>query len=187
MTSTVRTAYRVNRLLVACATLAIAAAALAPQKARAQAVPVGAFQGTILSATNASQNITKPGVEETITITNSTATINWNATDNNFLPNGNKATFTSSSGITDYTVLNRITPVDGGQIQLNGTLLSTLQGTATKGGNIWFYSPSGIMVGSTAKFDVGGLLLTSISPTLSSNDATGFSASFSRGDGDGGP
>ena len=35
-------------------------------------------------------------------------------------------------------------------------------------------------------FDVGGLLLTSISPTLNSNDASGFSASFSPAEGDGG-
>src|SRR5690348_17587984 len=42
--------------------------------------------------------------------------------------------------ITDYTVLNRITPAGGaGSIQLNGSVLATLQGTSTKGGNIWFY------------------------------------------------
>jgi len=162
MKPTVRPAYRTRgKLFISCATLAIATVISTPQKARAQAAPVGAFQGTISSSTNASQNITTPGVAETITVSNSTATIDWTATNNNFLPDGNTATFTSASGVTDYTVLNRITPVEGGQIQLNGTLLSTLQGTATKGGNIWFYSPSGIMVGSTAKFDVGGLLLTS--------------------------
>jgi filamentous hemagglutinin family protein len=186
----VRTAYRSTnrRLLMSCATLALATAALAPQKARAQsAPPIGAFQGTISSSTNVSQNVTTPGVAETITVTNSSATIDWSATNNNFLPDGNIATFTSSSGITDYTVLNRITPVAGGQIQLNGRVISTLQGNAdTTGGNIWFYSPSGIVVGSSAKFDVGGLLLTSLTPNLISNSVNGFSASFSRGDGDGG-
>jgi filamentous hemagglutinin family protein len=180
---TASTAYRsVNRkLLISCASLAIAAAAVAPQKARAQA-----FNGTISSSTNASQ--TSAGANtETITVTNSTATINWNATSNNFLPDGNTATFTSASGVTDYTVLNRITPIEGAQIQLNGNVISTLEGTAATGGNVWFYSPGGIVVGASAKFDVGGLLLTSISPTLNSNDAYGFSASFSPAAGDGGP
>src|SRR3954452_17438075 len=91
----VRPAYRAtnHRLLISCATLALATAALAPQKARAQSAPppIGAFQGTVSSSTNASQNVTTPGVAETITVTNSSATIDWRATNNNFLSDGNTA------------------------------------------------------------------------------------------------
>src|SRR4051812_37264048 len=152
-----------RKLMISCAAMALAVAAV-PQKARAQAAPPGAFQGTISSSTNASQTTLGTGTE-TITVTNSTATINWTASNNNFLPSGNTATFTSSSGITDYTVLNRVTPADAlNPIQLNGHVISTLQGSSTIGGNVWFYSPSGIIVGASAVFDVGGLLLTSLSP-----------------------
>jgi filamentous hemagglutinin family protein len=163
-----------HTLLMSCATMAIA---VAPQKAEAQSA-VGAFQGTITSSPDATQTITTPGVAETITVNSPTATINWNATSNDFLPEGNTATFTSADGIADYTVLNRIVPVEGGQIQLNGSVISTLQGNASAtGGNIWFYSPSGFVVGAHATFDVGGLLLTSLDPSFSTN-ANGFSASF---------
>ncbi|MBA3668423.1 MAG: hypothetical protein H0W65_12015, partial [Sphingomonas sp.] len=175
-----------SALLISCASLALATALLAPQQARASAAPQGAFQGTISSSSNASQTALGHGTE-TITVTGSSATINWNARSNVFLPVGNTATFTSSSGLTDYTVLNRVVPIDPlAPIQLNGHVISTLEGSSTIGGNIWFYSPSGIVVGSKAVFDVGGLLLTSLSPTLNSNSATGFNASFSKQTGDGG-
>ena len=171
-----------NALLRSCATVAVTTAALTAQQAGAQA-----FNGTPTTSTGTiAYNRATPGVE-TITVGTGSASINWNATNNDFLPNGNTATFTSTNGITNYTVLNRIVPVSGGQIQLNGNVIATLQGTTAKGGNVWFYSPSGIMVGATATFDVGGLMLTSINPTLISNGAGGFSASFAPLTGDGGP
>lgn len=82
-----------------------------------------------------------------------------------FQTGGTTANFTDS-GIngTDYTVLNRIVPVDGtgnptsSTIQFDGTVNSTLAGGT--GGNVWFYSPNGVIVGSTATFNVGGLVLT---------------------------
>ena len=166
-------------LMISCATLAVATAALAPQKARAQA-----FNGTATGSTN----VSVPSLStNTIVVTDQTATINWTATSNDFLPAANTATFTSSGGITDYTILNRVTPADSlNPIQLNGNVIATLEGTSTIGGNVWFYSPSGIVVGADANFDVGGLLLTSINPTLISNDASGFSATFAPATGDGG-
>ncbi|MEO7277847.1 MAG: hypothetical protein ABIW33_07485, partial [Sphingomicrobium sp.] len=176
-----------NALMLSCASLAVATAGLMPQKAEAQTAPTGAFQGSF-SGTNASQTITGTGTE-TITVTGPTATIDWNPTDSaigggtiDFLPSGNVATFQGSS---DYTVLNRVVPTDPSRaIGLNGSIQSFIG--ANQGGNIWFYSPGGIVVGATATFDVGGLLLTSLVPTLSSNDANGFSASFTRATGGGG-
>jgi filamentous hemagglutinin family protein len=168
--------------MFSCAAAALASVLVQPSEAKAQTAPTGAFQGDITGTIGVvSQNRTS-STTETITVGSSTATIQWAATNNNFLPVGNTATFTSSAGLTDYTVLNRIAPADGSTpIQLNGTVVSTLQGTSSIGGNIWFYSPSGILVGSGAVFDVGSLLLTTLDPGPEwAADADGFSASFSQ-------
>src|SRR6185503_6979002 len=102
MIQTAQPAYRAtrNKLLISCATVAIATMAVMPQKARAQAAPQGAFRGGI---TSDSGNVTRTPVTdttETITIDGNLATINWNPTgqintDGNmvFLPDGNVATF----------------------------------------------------------------------------------------------
>ncbi|NRD91089.1 hypothetical protein C8024_19000 [Sphingopyxis sp. BSNA05] len=78
------------------------------------------------------------------------------------LPAGRTLRFVSNG--LDYTVLNRILPVataDGRLVQFNGLVESfvDLAGT-TSGGNIWFYSPGGIIAGATSRFDVGSLVLT---------------------------
>jgi len=177
-------AYRLNRqkLLISCATLAIAAVALAPQRAKAQA-----FQGSPTTAAGTvSYSRQTPG-SETITIGSNTATINWAPSDVqgagnvNFLPAGNTATYLGGANLTDFTVLNRIVPTDVSRtIEFNGTVLSKLA-TGGTGGNIWFYSPGGILVGSQASFDVGGLLLTSIDlPNGFTTGTNSFSTSFSK-------
>ncbi|MEQ1689469.1 MAG: hypothetical protein ABL874_12935, partial [Sphingopyxis sp.] len=80
-----------------------------------------------------------------------------------FLPVGRAARFT---GFADFTVLNRIIPVDGNDmpiarmIALNGTITSDLFGQQP-GGNVWFYSPGGILVGATGVINVGSLVLSS--------------------------
>jgi filamentous hemagglutinin family protein len=171
-----------QKLFISCATIAIAVAALAPQKARAQA-----FQGSpTTSAGTVSYNRATAG-SETITIGTSTATINWAPTavqgtgNINFLPAGNTATYQGATGLTDFTVLNRIVPNDAARtIELNGTVLSKLSGGAT-GGNVWFYSPGGIVIGAQAVFDVGGLLLSSIDlPNGFSTSDDGFFGSFTK-------
>ena len=171
-----------HKLLISCATIAIAAAALAPQRARAQA-----FQGT---PTTAAGSVTfdraTPG-SETVTINSSTATINWAPTDAQgtgtiaFLPAGNIATYQGATGLADFTVLNRIVPTDATRsIQFDGSVFSKLAGGAT-GGNVWFYSPGGIVVGANAVFDVGGLLLSSIDlPNGFTTSSNGFAATFSK-------
>ena len=167
--------------------LSCAAAALAAQPARAQlAPPTGAFRGSIGSTSGTVTRTPLTNTTETITVGSPTATINWTPTDTaqgggtiDFLPNGNVATFTSAPGVTDYTVLNRIVPTDATRpIGLNGQVISTLQGTSATGGRIWFYSPGGIVVGATAVFDVGSLLLTTNDVSNLTTNGGGFSATF---------
>ncbi|MGN6059172.1 MAG: hypothetical protein ACTHOI_11395, partial [Sphingomicrobium sp.] len=169
-------------LMMSCASAALATAALWPQAARAQA-----FQGSITSSTGSVTRSMPSTTTETLTIGTSTATINWSTNPQqgggpiNFLPAGNTATFTSTPGLADYTVLNRILPAGGQAIALNGHVISTLQGTNATGGNVWFFSPGGIVIGATAVFDVGGLLLTTNNVTNFGTTATGFNASFATG------
>ncbi|GAA4643337.1 hypothetical protein GCM10023115_12970 [Pontixanthobacter gangjinensis] len=96
-----------------------------------------------------------------------TAIINWDTfiagTAGNtvtFLGAGGKLGFTSS--LSDYTVLNRLfTGRLDSAIRIDGTVTSTVNGGAATGGNVWFYSPGGIIIGSQGAFNVGGLMLTS--------------------------
>jgi filamentous hemagglutinin family protein len=61
--------------------------------------------------------------------------------------------------VQDYIVLNRILPQDNSRaIALNGTITSTVN--EARGGQVWFYSPGGILVGKDAIINVGSLLLT---------------------------
>src|SRR6476661_7677514 len=184
MSSAQFAAYRLKRhkLLISCATLAIAAAALTPTRARAQA-----FQGTpTTSAGTITFDRATAGIE-TINVGSTTATINWAPTDVqgtgniNFLPQGSTATYQGAAGLNGFTVLNRIVPSDTTRmIELNGTILSKLDGGAT-GGNVWFYSPGGILVGQNAVIDVGSILLTSVDlPNGFTTSNSGFTASFSK-------
>jgi hypothetical protein len=102
----------------------------------------------------------------------------------NILPGGRTLRFVSNG--TNYTVLNRILPqvtADGRPVQFNGAVESFLDlGATTPGGNIWFYSPGGIIAGATSTFDVGSLVLTTnnidtISSTMSFNGVAGSSSS----------
>src|SRR5205085_9535465 len=151
------------------------------QKARAQA-----FVGNPTTANGAvTYDRTGHAGTETITVNSNTATINWDPTGTVtsdgtivFLPAGNTATFTNGASVTDFTALNRINT--GVPIELNGNVISQLQsasGTAT-GGHVWFYSPGGIIVGASAVFNVGGLLLTTNDPLTSDQTATGFTGNF---------
>ena len=171
-------ASKCSALLMSCTAATLA---FAPQGARAQA-----FQGTISSSTGSVTRASTTSTSETITIGSTKAIINWSPTDTqkgggtiDFLPSGNSATFTSTPGVTDYTVLNRIIPADAARpIALNGHVISTLQGTTAIGGKVWFYSPGGIVIGGSAVFDVGGLLLTADDVSNLTTGATGFSGAF---------
>jgi hypothetical protein len=111
-----------------------------------------------------------PGVE-TVTLDSPSAIIRWvpNVAGNpiDFLPAGRVATFINGNNTGDFAVLNRIqTDVP---IQFNGIVISRLQdpalGTSVPGGTVIFEGPNGIIVGQTALFDVGNLVLTSLTVT----------------------
>ncbi|MDZ4308632.1 hypothetical protein, partial [Allopontixanthobacter sp.] len=97
----------------------------------------------------------------------SSAIINWTTNaagtaggEVTFLGAGQQLNFTSALG--DYTVLNRIfTPTVDAAVRIDGTVASnTFSGSGT-GGNIWFYSPGGLIIGASSVFNVGSLVLTS--------------------------
>ncbi len=159
-----------NRLMTGGAMgMAIGALMLAPHMARAQtSVPGGqAFQGNA-QVVSGGATVVQTATQDTITVTTQQAVINWTPNDRtgsgtiDFLPEGLRGLFT---GDANFTVLNRIIPVDGNDIPiarmiaLNGIIDSQVGGQ--QGGNVWFYSPGGILVGGTSVINVGSLLLTS--------------------------
>jgi filamentous hemagglutinin family protein len=151
---------RRDRFQFAAAPAVIAAALLFTRKP----VAAQAFLGTPTVVLGTVGRTTGPGTE-TITVDSAQATINWLPTDTgsggppiNFLPGGNSVTFESGVGV-PYTVLNRIIAADPTRaIALNGLVSSDPIG------NVWFYAPGGLLIGGTAQFDVGGLLLTANDP-----------------------
>lgn len=157
-----------SRKLVSASGMAIATAMLSHAPlARAQSFQANA---TVLGGTVTITN-TVPGVTS-VDVNSNSAVINWIPTDTatgggpiNFQASGT-ATFTGTSGSgQDFAVLNRIIPVDFTRpVQFNGTVNSEIDisGSTFPGGTIFFYSPGGIILGSTANFDVGSLALTTL-------------------------
>ncbi|MEQ5787384.1 hypothetical protein J3454_05705 [Erythrobacter sp. NFXS35] len=163
-----------SRLLVGCGSsaLALALALGLPQRAEAQAINA---TGDV-TVGSASINDLDPG-QTTISVFSETAVINWTPDEVNgdaldFLPTGTTAIFEAGEGQLNFAVLNRILPSTNGNIVvIDGTVLSRIfdvSGNAVPGGFIAFYSPTGILIGSNATFDVGSLLLT----TLDTADAS---------------
>lgn len=121
-----------------------------------------------------SVNVTTPDSTTTnIGIGSSRAVIQWNVASNAtpFQPAATTANyFWSGSGTSNYTVLNIINNQDTANpvIAFNGTVNAFSSGIGTgTGGQIWFYNPGGIIVGSTGRFNVGSLMLTTIAPFYS--------------------
>lgn len=143
---------------------------LMPSMASAQAI-----QATDSVQSGVVERIITGSTTETIEVSSDTAVIDWtpledgqgNALD--FLPTGHEVTFENGSVVTDFAVLNRILPSTNGDIAVfDGTVISRLNGTP--GGTVAFYSPTGILVGSNALFDVGNLILTTLDVNLASFD-----------------
>jgi filamentous hemagglutinin family protein len=153
--------------LLCCASVAAVALGLgAPRQARAQA-----FQGVPTIASGDASVST--GANTTDVLVNSDqVVIDWKAAATgsgaiDFLPAGATATFQNDLYFTGttFTVLNRILPVDpltgaavNQAIAFNGTVQSQINGVTA--GNVWFYSPNGIIAGPTSVFNVGSLVLT---------------------------
>lgn len=171
-----------SNLLLGCGAAALAIAlAATPERAHAQA-----FQATETVQSGAAVRINTGTGTETIEVSSPTAIIDWvpdedaggNALD--FLPTGNTATFqngTSQNGTSspDFAVLNRVLPATNENVTVfDGTVISQLfdtSGSPSPGGTVVFYSPTGILVGDNAVFDVGNLLLTTLDPDPVSFDS----------------
>ncbi len=136
-----------------------------------------AFQGTP-TVQFGDASINSNAFVDTISVSTNQVVIDWlpndmaiNGADLDFLPAANTANFeTAISGPANYTVLNRIIPVDNTRpIILNGTITSQVRvggGPLMPGGSVWFYAPGGIVIGGTAVIDVGGLFLTTADPIV---------------------
>jgi hypothetical protein len=145
---------------------------LAPQRAEAQAINAS---GSVVQGSAVIIDST-PG-QTTVDVASPTAVIDWTPTEDaggnalDFLPTGTTALFQSGQ-LTDFAVLNRILPSTNGNIVvINGSVLSRvndISGQQVAGGFVAFYSPTGILIGSTATFDVGRLLLTTLDPDVQS-------------------
>ena len=134
-----------NRLMASGAMgMAIGALMLAPQMARAQVTAPGgqSFQGNA-QVVSGGATVVQSATQDTITVTTPQAVINWTPNDRtgtgtiDFLPEGLRGLFT---GDADFTVLNRIIPLDGSDIPvarmiaLNGIIDSQVGGQ--QGGSI---------------------------------------------------
>ena len=162
---------------------AVALASVPTAEAQAQSIPVAPRASTTVAAQgtptveSGGVSISQGSVTDQITVSTSTAIINWNTLDTatfdttsdyvNFLPTGTNLQFAGPGA--DYAVLNRIfsAPDSAGDfrgIAFGGNVTSQLAPGGAIGGTIWFYSPGGILVGPTATFNVGSLLLTTSAP-----------------------
>lgn len=140
-------------LMIGCA----AGAVLASGEAVAQS-----FDATS-TVTHGTATITTPPGQTNVDVTSPNAVILWRPLKFGdpviFQPEGTVATFTGAPG---FTVLNRI--LHQGRVQFNGTVLSFAGGVP--GGTVAFSAPNGIIIGSTAVFDVGSLILTTLDPVV---------------------
>ena len=171
-----------SQLLLGTGATALALAlAMAPDAALAQAAQ--ATPNVVLG--NASVDRTVAG-EDTIGIFDPTVVIDWTPDEDNagnaldFLPINTAMIFEDPEALGDYSVLNRILPSTNGNIAvIDGTVVSFVtdpnSGAILRGGFVAFYSPTGILIGNNALFDVGSLMLTTLDP-----DPANFGA-FSSG------
>lgn len=170
------TTARLTLLCKATSALALATGLALGASGTAQAQSVGAYAGNPTVASG-NVSINRNVNTDNIRVDSNQAVINWTTTDTaigggpiNFLPAGNTANYTNNpTAQNQFTVLNRIIPTDPTRaISLNGNVISSLQTGAgvVPGGNVWFYSPGGIIVGATGVIDVGGTVLTSADPVV---------------------
>lgn len=116
------------------------------------------------TVTHGSVNITEGPTTTDLDVSSSTAVIDWTPDDNAvgnfgviaFQNSGTTATFSSGS---DFAILNRVNVADSSRgIFMNGTINSLVNSSA--GGSVYFYSPSGFVIGANAVINVGSLVLS---------------------------
>ncbi|WP_285711666.1 MBG domain-containing protein [Erythrobacter oryzae] len=161
-------------LMTGCGSAALALGLiLGPAPAAAQGIQA---DGSVVFG-SASINTTPAG-QTRVAVGSQTTVIDWTPFEDNngnaldFLPTNAFAFYENNSNasfVSDFAVLNRILPATNGNVAvINGSVISRIvdfTGNATPGGFIAFYSPTGILVGSGASFDVGRLLLTTLDTT----------------------
>ncbi len=147
---------RKQSVLIRVSSLAIAAALTANAAAQSFLGDPTVTFGTV--------NITEGTGTTDLDVSSSTAVIDWTPDDNlvgnfgaiAFQNAGTTATFTSAS---DFAVLNRINVADPSRLLfMDGAINSLVSGQT--GGSIYFYSPSGFVIGSNAIINVGSLVLS---------------------------
>jgi filamentous hemagglutinin family protein len=176
-----------RRSLRALTSFSALAAGLASAPAGAQSAPT-AYNAPDPTVASGSVGISRGIVsgQETYTVNSPTAVLDFTPSDQGvgggpiaFQDAGTSVTYVNGANNGGFTILNRIVPVDPTRpVGVSGTVRAQVNGVA--GGNVWFYSPGGIILGSSAAFDVGGLLLTARDPTGGSG-VIGSTTSFAGG------
>ncbi|MEL6737366.1 MAG: hypothetical protein AAFO28_00410, partial [Pseudomonadota bacterium] len=164
-----------SRLLLGAGPMALAISlTLAPERARAQAI-----QATETFVQGSGERLPIGPGSETILLFDQTTVIDWTPDDDGegnaltFLPDGNEVTFESDLASPDFAVLNRILPSANNSVAvIDGRVISVFfddtNNMFATGGTVAFYSPTGIVAGPNSVFDVGGLILTALEPSLAS-------------------
>jgi len=117
------------------------------------------------TVTFGSVNIFEGASTTDLDVQSTTAVIDWVPDDNAvgnfgaiaFQQSGTTATFSS---VSDFAVLNRINVADSSRIVAMGGAINSLVDGVPGRGSIFFYSPSGFVIGSSAVINVGTLVLT---------------------------
>ena len=174
------------RLLASCAMATSMISAGTVQAAAPSPPPLTgtdtAFQG-IGTVVSGNATIVQTATMDTITVATQRTTIDFTPFDTangggpiTFLPSGRTGLFQNdpNSGVTNFTVLNRIIPTDVTRaIRFDGTVQSRIAnatGGSSPGGTILFYSPGGIIASSSAVFDVGSLVLSAADVVFGESD-----------------
>ena len=147
----------------------VSGAILGAEQASAQAINAT----PTVTQGSASVDSTVPDLT-TVTVDTMDTVIDWTPDEDvagnalTFLPSTGTAIFQNSTAVTDFGVLNRILPATNGNVAvIDGTVISRIQdalGAFAPGGNVAFYSPTGLLIGANATFDVGRLILTTLDP-----------------------
>src|SRR5215218_3269641 len=166
-----RIALNSRRSRTSCSILALATVmAVGASPAAAQS-----FNGTGTYVTNPNATgITTTATTTTINLNAGQTVINWVPTDN-AVGTGTNISFQNASttalftGTQNFQVLNNISPADIGRaIVMNGTINSRVGGV--QGGSVYFYSPSGFVLGGSSLFSVGSLVVTASPITMSGSN-----------------